>query len=233
MVEKAYEEARLKLLPSFDKSATDPYNVYDVQELAGQEVWSQVSRILDACLNQDSSQTAYKSLTSRHTWAESCKVLLKSVIGSAKKSGMAKSQVKATLVLNYLITFHNKCFKNSLPAENVSKFVGIPRIICEKFVELFAIQSFERDRPVYKITKQLKDKRIVYILILYILAHGKAMKVSTINTLCQDVKLETTDAARLLIQAGFKCSRDKAGDIASSLTVPLTFPKPKRMKKTR
>ena len=233
-MEKAYEEARLKLLPSFDKSATDPYNVYDVQELAGQEVWSQVSRIVDACVNTDSSQAAYESVTSRNTWAKSCKTLLKSVIGNAKKSGMAKSQVKATVVLNYLIIFHNKCFRNMLPAtEDVSKHVGIPRVICDKFVELFAIQSFDRDRPVYRIPKQLKDKRIIYILILYILAHGKAMKVSTINTLCQDIKLDTTDAARLLVQGGFKCSKDKRGNIGSSLTVPLTFPKPKRMKKTR
>lgn len=52
-VDKAYAQARRSFLPPFDEHATDPYKVYDSQEVAGEEGWAQISRVVEACLRKD------------------------------------------------------------------------------------------------------------------------------------------------------------------------------------
>jgi hypothetical protein len=67
---------------------------------------------------------------------------------------------------------------------------------------------------------------------MYLLAHGKEMKCGSIDQLCTDMKVETKDAILLFREAGCKCVKNKSGIVSVSLSVPLTFPPPKRGKKT-
>ena len=48
----AIEESRLQLLPRFDKDAILPGLVYDAQSIAGEDAWSQISRVVDACVGK-------------------------------------------------------------------------------------------------------------------------------------------------------------------------------------
>jgi len=58
------------------------------------------------------------------------------------------------------------------------------------------------------------------------------MKVGCINALCEDLKLDRKDAMNFFREAGFKCIKDsKTKMISVSLSVPLTFPPPRRGKK--
>ena len=78
------------------------------------------------------------------------------------------------------------------------------------------------------------DKLCVWCLILYVIAasNGKDMAVSSINQLCKDMKLDDKKAALFLREAGFVVKKNGVGDLGVSLSVPLTFPPPKRGKKT-
>eukprot|EP00560_Eucampia_antarctica_P002371 CAMPEP_0197834994 /NCGR_PEP_ID=MMETSP1437-20131217/24396_1 /TAXON_ID=49252 ORGANISM="Eucampia antarctica, Strain CCMP1452" /NCGR_SAMPLE_ID=MMETSP1437 /ASSEMBLY_ACC=CAM_ASM_001096 /LENGTH=525 /DNA_ID=CAMNT_0043440095 /DNA_START=34 /DNA_END=1611 /DNA_ORIENTATION=+ len=233
LVEIAYNEARRKFLPSFNEDATACFDVYDAREIAGGDAWDQLSRITDACVMKPKNHEFWlDSLMGRHQWVKSTKNVLNSVVGSPR-SASNRYQIKTIQLLNFLIAFHNKCFKLFLAGteEQIAKSAGIPSTICSRFLTMFAVPSEERGREGFSITKQLKDKRTIHLLILYLLAHGKLMKVGSINTLCQDIKLEVTEAARLLVQAGCKCKKSTTGMISTSLTVPLTFPKPKLLKK--
>ncbi len=87
----------------------------------------------------------------------------------------------------------------------------------------------------YIIPKPEKDKLNAYLLILYIIASGNEMKVSSLNHLCKDIKLDLKDASLVLREAGFvvkSAGRSGGGDYSASLTVPLKFPPPKRGKRT-
>jgi len=46
------EESRLQLLPRFDKDAILPGLVYDAQSIVGGDAWSQISRVVDACVGK-------------------------------------------------------------------------------------------------------------------------------------------------------------------------------------
>jgi hypothetical protein len=111
------------------------------------------------------------------------------------------------------------------------KHLKIPADICNRFLELFSSPTQYQGSSGYAFTKQLKDKRVIYILILYLLAHGKDMKLPSINKLCEDIKLELREAMNFVREAGCKCAKDKNGSLSVSLTVPLEFPPPKRGKK--
>lgn len=236
LVQKSFEEARRKFLPSFNEEAETPFDVYDAQEIAGSDVWDSLSRATDACVMKADDGNWQEKLTTRGHWNKSTLNVLTTVNGNVKKSKRLKYQIKTILLLRYLTQFHNRCFKLFLSGteQQIAKSVGIPDVVCSRFLSLFATPTNERGRDGFSITKQLKDKRTIHLLILYVLSHGKAMKVGSINSLCQDIKLEVTDAARLLLQAGFKCKKNSSnGIISTSLSVPLTFPKVKILKKAK
>ena len=213
-------------------SADAPYKVYDSQEIAGDEAWDQISRELDACLKKASEKQGWKSaLMDRSKWSESTAALING-IHDVDKKGM-KYRIKTLVFLNHLINFHNKCIKTFVKgtAAELAKFIKMPPDICNRFLELFAAPTQDQGSSGFAFTKQLKDKRVVHILILYLLAHGRDMKVASVNKLCDDIKLEIRDAITLGREAGCKCIKDKSGILSISLSVPLEFPAPKRGKK--
>jgi len=224
-------------LPPFNEVADTPFNVFDAQEIAGEDAWDQISRITDSCISKATEDENWEDkLTNRGHWTNSARTVLTTVTGNVKKSNTLKYQIKTILLLRYLIAFHNRCFKQFLGGteEQIAKFVSIPEVICSRFLELFGSPTSEQGRDGFSITKQLKDKRTIHLLILYVLSHGKSMKVGSINSLCQDIKMEVTEAARLLVQAGFKCKKSSSsGTISTSLVVPLTFPRVKILKRAK
>jgi hypothetical protein len=116
--------------------------------------------------------------------------------------------------------------------EELTKYLGLPQAVAARFLELFCVSTFDRGRAGYATTKNLKDRRVVFTLVMYLLAHGKEMKVGSIDKLCLDMSIETKEAMSLYREAGCKCVKGKSGMVSVSLAVPLVFPNPKRGKKT-
>lgn len=227
-IDKAYQEARRGFLPSFDENAEHPFQVYDSQEVAGDEAWSQISRVVDACINKDDWKDSFQ----KHPWSSSTSALLDLVANPQKKS--SKYQLKTILLVNHLLRFHNKASKSFVDGnqEELSKMFGLPKPISDRFLELFSTPSNDRGKAGFAISKQHKDKRVVFTLVMYLLAHGKEMKCGSIDQLCKDMRVEIKDAILLYREAGCKCTKDKSGMTSVSLSVPLVFPTPKRGKKT-
>lgn len=230
-IERAYAEARRSFLPPFDDTATKPFKVYDSQEVAGEEAWAQISRTVDACLHKGDEWK--EAIEGRYPWPESTKALLNSMGDPATKKGM-KYQIKTVLLVNYLVKFHNRAAKKFMDGsqEEMAKYLGLPKDISDRFLALFCAPTHDRGRAGFATSKQLKDRRVIYTLIMYLLAHGKDMKVGSIEKICEDMRLEIKDAINLYREAGCTCIKNKAGMVSVSLKVPLEFPPPKRGKKT-
>jgi len=227
-VDKAFAEARRAFLPPFDANATRPYRVYDSQDVAGEEAWGQISRIVDACIHKEN----WKESLQKWPWPDSSAKLLDLVKDPQKKG--AKYQIKTICLVNYLVKFHNRASKKFMDgtSEDMVKYLGLPKSVSDRFLELFCVASHDRGRAGYSTTKNLKDRRVVYTLVMYLLAHGKEMKVGSIEKLCLDMSMETKEAINLYREAGCKCVKGKTGMVSVSLAVPLVFPNPKRGKKT-
>lgn len=230
-VERAYEEARRSFLPPFDESAKKPYRVYDSQEVAGEEAWGQMSRFIDKCLH--SEENWKEVIQGKRGWPESTKALLQ-LVNDPKNKRAEKYQLKTIVLVNYLVRFHNRATKKFMAGteDEMVKYLGLPREVTLKFLELFCAPAHENGRAGFATSKQFKDRRVVYTLIMYLMAHGKQMKVGSIEKICEDLRLETKDAMSFYRQAGCTCIKNKAGMVSVSLKVPLTFPPPKRGKKT-
>ncbi len=231
-VEKAYAEARRAFLPPFDEDADVPYRVYDSQEVAGDDAWGQISRVVDACIHQEDWKEAIEG---KYPWPKSTSALLGNIANTNLKKGTRfKYQVKTICLVNHLVKFHNRASKKFMDGsqEDLAKYLGLPIAVSNRFLELFCAPSYDHGRAGYATTKQLKDKRVIYTLVMYLLAHGKEMKAGSIEQLCMDMKLETKDAVNFYREAGCKCVKGKTGHTSVSLSVPLVFPPPKRGKKT-
>lgn len=226
-IEKAFQEARRGFLPSFDENAEHPFQVYDSQEVAGEDAWAQISRVVDACIHKDDWKDSFQ----KHPWPKSTAALLDLVANPQKKS--SKYQLKTILFVNHLLRFHNKASKKFIEGnlEEVAAIFGLPKPISDRFVELFSTPSNDRGNAGYAISKQHKDKRVLFTLVMYLLAHGKDMKCGSIDQLCKDMRVELKDAILLYREAGCKCVKNKSGMTSVSLTVPLVFPPPNRSKK--
>ena len=231
-VERSYAEARRGFLPPFDENAKKPFHVYDSQEVAGEEAWAQISRTVDARLHKGDDWK--EALQGKRPWPESTKALLNSIANPLTKKS-AKYQIKTIVLVNHLVKFHNKATKKFMDGsqEELSKYLNLPREVSDQFLELFCVPTHDRGRAGFATSKQLKDKRVIFTLIMYLLAHGKEMKGGSIEKLCEDMRLETKDAMNLYREAGCTCIKNfKTGMVSVSLKVPLEFPPPKRGKKS-
>ena len=223
----AAAETRRKVLPAFDENATSPHKVYDAKQIAGDTVWGAVSRVTDACTKKEGNWR--DNLTGRGYWFGSIKTLFQAI---NLEDRSASYQIKTGVLLNALMKFHQNCKKNYYwgTTEELAKKFAISKEMAPRFLELFATPTDERGREGFSFTKQLKDKRIVHLLILYLLAHGRNMKVPAIDVFCEDLQIELNVAGALLREAGCEVKKGKSG-MSVSLKTPLTFPPPKRGKR--
>ena len=83
----------------------------------------------------------------------------------------------------------------------------------------------------YSMDKPLKNKCLVHILLLYLIAHGKEMKVGSINGIAKTLHLEMNVASNLLIQAGCTVAKKVGGTVAVTLKAPLKFPPSKKIRR--
>lgn len=226
-IEIALNEARRRFLPPYDETAESPHKVYDAMVIAGDHVWGSVSRVTDACTKKGGDWR--ENLTGRGYWHKSIKILLNSITAEKKS---ASYQIKTTVMLNSMIKFHSGCNKRFYDgtAEDLAKKFGVSNDLSPRFLELFAVPTNDGGKAGFAMSKQHKDKRLVHMLILYVLAHGRSMKVASIDAFCEDLQMETPDAAKLLREAGFHAKKTRSGT-SVFLTCPVEFPGPRRGKR--
>jgi hypothetical protein len=223
----AYEEARRKFLPPFDKDANEPHKVYSERDIAGDAAWGQVTRVTDACLAKEGSFVA--NLTSRGRWFESVQGILSKI---PPDGANAKNQIKCAILMNHMMHFANRTGRNRLLRGNameISEMMKFPIEIGARFLDLFTTPTTgERGEQGFACSKQTSDKCLVHIFLLNLMAHGHEMKAENLVQVARDVKIEVSDAVNLMRAAG--CTVKSAGrDIwKAQLFVPLTFPPPKR-----
>ena len=138
--------------------------------------------------------------------------------------------------------FHGKILKKGFiigqSLDDCINACHVPYEVGSRLFDIFTTPMEGGKEDGYIASRQLKDKRQVYCLILYIIASasssgkGGSMKVSSINKFCKDMQLDDKSAMALLREAGFIVKKSGLGDIGVSLSVPLKFPGPKRGKKS-
>jgi len=251
-VQKAEDAARRSYLPPYDPTADAPHKVYDSQELAGEDAWNQISRQVDKCIHPNNNKqtaeldfvddTQWIEALQRNKWFPSTQTLLATIKSPSQKRG-AKYQIKTVVLVNQLLIFHTKFNKTFVPEATVSdeyierggdpsaspallmaKYIGLPVDACTTFLALYTTPSHDRGKAGYAVTKQLKDKRVLHILVMYLLAHGRGMKVASIESLCDDLRIGVKEAGSLYRMAGCKMKKGKGGSTSVSLSVPLVFP---------
>lgn len=226
-VELAYEEARRKFLPPYDRDAKEPHKVYSQRDIAGDATWGQVSRVTDACLAKDGDLVA--NITSRGHWYESVQAVLRKISPDGVN---AKDQIKCAILMNHMIHFANRIDKNRFlrgKAFEVAEYMKFPVEVGTRFLSLFSTPSTnERGEEGFACSKQTKNKCLVHIFLLNLMAHGNEMKADNLVQVARDVKIEISEAVNMLRAAG--CTVKSSGrDVwKAQLSVPLTFPPPKR-----
>jgi hypothetical protein len=200
--------------------------VYSARDIAGDDAWGRISRVADACLHQGPSQFL-TALTERGVWHNCITSVIQTIPLDAPN---AKNQVKTCILLNHCITFHLSG-RNMLrgDAKSIGRDLSLPTDVAARLLELFttSLGAGGRDSK-YARSKQSKDKCMVYMLLLYMMAHGRSMKIGSIKPIVDDCKMELVEASNLLREAGCTVVRQGAGNASAVLTVPLTFPAPKR-----
>mmetsp|Transcript_30623 Transcript_30623/g.46990 ORF Transcript_30623/g.46990 Transcript_30623/m.46990 type:complete len:460 (-) Transcript_30623:58-1437(-) len=230
-VESAHEEARRRFLPPFNADAEEPHLVYDARDIGNDITWAQVTRVVDACMKKDDMDFT-TSLLSRGRWSDSVKGLVEMI---PKQAPHAKHQLKCAVLLNHLIKFHNEIARKDFvrgPDQEVAKFFRLSTEVCSAFLENFTTSMTNKGGiEGFKASKQNKDKCLVHVLLLYMMAHGRSMSVGNIRPVADDVKLELKDAGNLLRAAGCTVTTKKISSgtaMSSALNVPLKFPNAKR-----
>ena len=226
-VEMAYAEARRKFLPPFDVDAKEPSRVYDARDIAGDAAWGQVCRVTDACYIKEGSLAL--ALTSRGEWYDSVIDVVKRI---KRDSPNAKHEVRCAILLNHMIHFLDRSNKRTLrgTTEEIAKVLKLPIEITARFLDLFTTKPIADDQgqDFFACSKQTRDKCRVYAAIIYLMAHGLDMKADNILPLAKDIKLEPSEAATIFRAAGCTVVSKGSDVVTAELTVPLTFPAPRR-----
>ena len=73
-------------------------------------------------------------------------------------------------------------------------------------------------------SKQNKDKMVVHILLLFMIASGASMKIVDIGSIAKTLQVPVNDCSGFLKYAGCSISR-KGINLSATLKTPLTFPR--------
>ena len=221
----AYDEARKKILPPYNIDAKSPKDVYQPKLIAEDEAWGQISRVVTACKHCE-SDTWLDALCSKGKWPDLILQLLKG-ISIEHTSGL--DQIKTVVMLKHLLNFHRFCKKPFLngTVEELSNNMHIPTQVCTRFLDMFSAPTSRPGKEGFDLTQQLRDKCVIHILILFIIAHGPKMKVEDISNICEEIKVEIPKASNMLREAGFVIRKNASQMVTATLNVPLKFPPPK------
>ncbi|KAL7531025.1 hypothetical protein ACHAXR_003810 [Thalassiosira sp. AJA248-18] len=233
----AFEQARKKMLPPYDINADAPSKVYNAQSIAGTIAWDKVSRIVETVFKKKNEGTESDwigaLLGKKKGFRPPSIVALLESIDPAKKG--SSYRIKAAFFLFLAYKFHGKLQRRGMiegaSLDDCVSALYVPHEVGLRLFELFTSQM-DGNEGGYIASKQQKSKLTAYILILYMIASGKDMKVTSINQLCKDMKLDGKEATLVLRESGFVVKKNGAGNMGVSLSVPLKFPPPKRGKRT-
>ena len=239
-VEAALLQARRQTLPPFDEHATEACKVFDPKQMAETMAWGQVCRIVDKVIKstQESGNTSDWISNLLGTGKpkayipESINDLLQPLDPFNKKSHIFRA--RSAFFLYLMLRFHHKIATRKRIVGDQTECVnktGVPTEVGNRLLELFTIPIEAGGENGFMSTNRHMDKLHSYILVLYIIASGD-MKASTINQLIKDIKMDEKKAMLIYREAGFTVKKSGKGDIGVSLSVPLTFPPPKRGKRT-
>jgi len=241
-VDAAYEQARRKMLPHYDVDADAPCKVYDAQSIAGTLAWDRVSRIVEKILEKRESPDGDQDWIGALLGAngshrpQSLTTLLESIDPAKKGSNY---RIKVVFFLFLVLKLHTKIqrgrggiIEGGSLDDCISKLY-VPHEVGMRLFELFmSANEGGGDGAVgYVASQQQKTKLSAHILILYVIASGKEMSVSSVNQLCRDMKVDVKEASLVLREAGFTVKKNGARDVGATLSVPLKFPPPKRVKR--
>jgi len=227
----ALEEARKQLIPKYDKDANVPNKIYSARSIAGEKSWDRIHRKVTACLHQDDPIDAVVQSVFEKDWYGFVIELIKEISPDAKHCAF---RITCAIIVNWMVKFY-LLYKNkkAIPAiEELKGFhYGIPIEIVTRCLELFATElpprtdsEGEKKAPSYVMSKQNKDKMVVHILLLFMIAGGTTMKIVDIGSVSESLKVPLNDCSAFLKYAGCTITR-KANKLSATLKVPLIFPK--------
>jgi len=230
-VDAAHEAARKKFLPPYDGLAVKPHKVYNPREIVGEAAWKKVYNRVHASMHDNDPTSSIVGLIFENAWQPS---ILKLVKSTNIEGSDCKDRFTCALLANDLMRFYANNHKRrkifAIDPTKKSHF-GISMEIASRCVELFTTSipdDNENGEMAHAMSKQDKDKCIVHILLLYLMAHGTVMKIPDLKFIALDLKLPVNDCAQMLRLAG--CQTTKTGTALSvMLKTPLQFPRPKRI----
>lgn len=230
----AFEEARKQLIPEYDKSASEPSRVYSAKNIAGEKAWNRIHRKVTACLHKDDPIDAVLQSVFENDWYEFVTKLIREVSPDANNCAF---RITCAIIVNWMVKFYLVCkSRKTIPAIDESKGFqyGIPIEIFARCLEMFATElpfrndsERRKEAPNYIMSKQNKDKMVVHILLLFMIAGGTSMKIADIGSIADSLKFPVKDCSAFLKYAGCTITR-KGNDLSATLKTPLTFPKPGR-----
>ncbi|KAL3797503.1 hypothetical protein HJC23_009867 [Cyclotella cryptica] len=235
-VEAALHQARKNFLPPFDEKASTPDRVYNPQDMAGANAWSQVARIVDKVLKKAKEEGTKEWIEpifgggrANAVIPQSIKELLEN-LDPFNKTGHV-FRVKTIFFLFLTMRFYSKISQRKRILGDAEDDCVIqtraPPQVGARFLELFMSPIVGKKEHGFFISVAQLDKLLAYIFILYVVASGSDMKVSSINQLCKDIKIDHQKAVQIYRGAGFTV-KNAAGAVGVHLSVPLTFPPPKK-----
>mmetsp|Transcript_13492 Transcript_13492/g.38916 ORF Transcript_13492/g.38916 Transcript_13492/m.38916 type:complete len:462 (+) Transcript_13492:324-1709(+) len=227
-VDAAHEAARKKFLPPYDETAVKPHKVYNPREMMGDAAWKRMYNKVHAAMHDNDPTESIVGFNFEKQWQTSTLKVVKAINIEAAD---CRDRFTCALLANDIIRFYGINHQRRSVAElNSTKraYFGMPMETAMRCVELFTTTVPTRDgKESQSMSKQDKDKCVVHVLILYMLAHGHGMKIPDLKPIAQDLKIPVNDCGQMLRLAGCQVSK-KGATLSAVLTTPLTFPKPKR-----
>jgi A49-like RNA polymerase I associated factor len=226
--EKAIEASRLQILPAYDEHAVKPDKVYDAKKIAGNKAWKRVFDKVYACLHSENPTDAIVESVCERDWQEFVLKYVKEINHEAENAAF---RIACAIFTNWMVKFYR--VSNNLRAiegvdESKSTYYGMPSEVAARCFELFTVpvQSSggnKSSKGHFVMTKTTKDKMVVHILLMFMMAQGPSMKIPRVNPIADSLKIAPGQCQMLLRYAG--CRVMKLGnDASASLKTPLEFP---------
>jgi hypothetical protein len=227
-IDAAHEAARRKFLPTYDENAIKPNKVYNPRDIAGDDAWTKVYNKVHACMHDNDPTESIIGSLLESDWHPSVLKLVKAINA---ESDDCKDRYTCAILANHVIRFYSMSHKRkSIPAVNLTKakYFGLPVEVAAQWIKLFTTSVSGTDGNIgHVMSKQDKDKSVVHALLLFMMAHGVAMKIPSLKSIAEDLKVPVNDCAQMLRLAGCQVTK-KGTSMSAVLKTPLTFPPPRR-----
>ena len=129
VVAESVEISRKALLPKYDEKAKSPRMVYKARDIAGDEVWGFISRMVDGCCHDDGWMLKLNERLNFENAVKNEFAMMQT--GALEKDDRTK--VKSLILLNHLMAFSKETggfkFKGKSP-EDLSKRTRLPEVVC-------------------------------------------------------------------------------------------------------